>query len=142
MITFTDRLDLSASYSETAFNEVRKVKAWLPERVNFYDYKDWLDQQAGERIERFSREIYSHIPCIIFVTCDWYQRPATLLEMKFLSRNNQMKLVVDYAGEFKQRSNEHCISNYFLAEFDENSELSVQSVMKFLSSLNFMRDQF
>jgi len=137
-VEFWKYIDLAASYSDTAASEVIKVKKHLPPSVQFYDYKDWLDQQAGITIHHFSKQIYTTLPCIVFATCDWYERPATILEMEFLRLNSHPKLVFDYTGNFSDREGEHMMENYVEGEFKDNEQIDFRCINNFLENLNYL----
>lgn len=134
-MAFVKRIDLAISYSETAASDARRVLRMLPSTFCSYDYKDWLDAQAGLRISAFSKEIYSKVPCIVLATRDWFVRPATRLEMQFLSINDCPKLVFDYSGLFKELQRDHRIRNHVYGEYDAEEAISRKSVEAFIESL-------
>tara|TARA_R110000824_G_scaffold151942_1_gene323013 strand:- start:906 stop:1355 length:450 start_codon:yes stop_codon:yes gene_type:complete len=128
---FVNNLDVSVSYSETASADADIVTSSLCSHLSVYNYKSWLDSQAGFYIVEFSEQIYCKIPCIILATADWFLRPATVLEMEFLRYNECPKLVFDYIGEFTARQNEHCITNWILGDFDMFSQITERSLLSF-----------
>lgn len=130
-------VDIALSYTETAAEEVKRLKLRLPDDLTIYDYKDWLDRQAGLRISEISKEVYVGTPCIVFATLDWYIRPATVLEMTLLRTNPRRKLIIDYSGTFEARADVHRMQNFEIASFDQTDEVDMRSLSKYLKQLGY-----
>lgn len=134
-LKFVSSLDISISYSETANEDANFITHALGNYLSIYNYKHWLDRQAGCKIIQFSEDIYCQIPCIILATRDWFVRPATLLELNFLRKNDCPKLVFDYTGEFAHRCKDNFISNWVRGDFDASDQLSTSSLVTFATRI-------
>ncbi len=132
MRRFVEGLDVSLSFTNAARGDVDLVRSRVGEAVSLYDYRQWLDQQIGANIEQLAASIYTTMPCIVFATRDWFIRPATLLEQRFLALNAEPKLVIDYAGEFATREAFMGIRNVRYGKFVDDTLLDLDDVVAFL----------
>lgn len=128
---FLDRFDLTFSYSETAADDARRLYRVLCPDYMIYEYSQWLLLQSGFSIEKVAAKLYAELPCIIFVTSDWYDRPATKLEKEILEGNPLGKLVIDYEGDFSL-CDKHKIGNFKICPFDKNDEIDDLAVREWL----------
>lgn len=117
---FSDRIDFSLSFTETAAEDADMIYFLFDSKYSVYNYKHWLMEQSGSQIISISKKIYRKIPCIILVTKDWYTKPATILEMNDLRVNDSFKVVIDYEGDFEQSQSHHKISNYTISPFRDD----------------------
>lgn len=128
---FLDGFDLTFSYSETASDDAKSLYRQIGSDYVIYEYSDWLLLQSGLSIETIANKLYAELPSIIFVTSDWYDRPATKLEKEILETNHQKKIVIDYVGDF-ERSTKHKIRNFEICPFDQNDLIDVHAVRAWL----------
>lgn len=130
-MSFTQLLDISISFSETSSDDAKFIYEVLSPKFSVYNYKNWLDEQSGKKIVTFSEEIYTQIPCIILVTEDWFYRDATILEARFLSRNDSPKLIYDYIDIFEERNESKSINNYSYGKFSEHDMIDKNALLEF-----------
>lgn len=134
MRRFVEQLDVSFSYTDAVAADVLLIKSHLGGSVTLYDYRDWLDEQAGAQIADLAGSIYVNLPCIILAARDWFFRPATLLEQRLLAINTQPKLVFDYADEFLRREELLGIARVTYGRFGEEDTPDLQQVSDFVLS--------
>ncbi|RYY90411.1 MAG: hypothetical protein EOO15_02760 [Chitinophagaceae bacterium] len=114
--------------------DVDLIKKHLGDAAVLYDYRDWLDEQAGARISQLAESIYVTMPCIILAARDWFFRPATLLEQQLLTLNLQPKLVFDYSDEFRRRESVMGISCFTYGRFIDDRLPDLNQVTDFVRS--------
>ncbi len=127
-------IDITLSYTNSANHEAMDISKYASQFCTFFNYRDWLDHQAGSSIKDVAQYLYCQFPCIILVTRDWYEREATVFEAKCLKINPEPKLVFDFEGSFVERRNQHQIANFSLGEFTVDGSIRLGCIDNWLQT--------
>lgn len=127
-----DVLDFAISFSATANMDADDIVHAFGFRYRIYDYRQFLVDQLGMQVDDVAVSVYGKIPVIILMTADWWERPATQLECKYIRDNKLRKLIFDYSGLNRNRIVQAGIGNFAHGKFERGGRLDMGSIREFL----------